>query len=99
MRTFHIGGAASRTASASSVETKSNGKIAFLASMRYVTNSKGERIAIRNNGELLIVDPVTERERERHRIPYGATVLVGDADEVKAGDKLATGPINSTYRV
>ncbi|NLA51613.1 MAG: DNA-directed RNA polymerase subunit beta' [Alcaligenaceae bacterium] len=90
MRTFHIGGAASRTASVSSVETKSNGKVAFLTSMRYVTNSKGERIAISNNGELLILDPVTERERERHRIPYGATVLVGDADEVKAGAKLAT---------
>ena len=90
MRTFHIGGAASRTASVSSVETKSNGKVAFLTSMRYVTNSKGERIAISNNGELLILDPVTERERERHRVPYGATVLVGDGDEVKAGSKLAT---------
>ncbi len=42
MRTFHIGGAASRAAIASSVEAKSNGSISFNATMRYVSNSKGE---------------------------------------------------------
>ena len=54
MRTFHIGGAASRAAVASSVEAKSNGTVRFTATMRYVTNGKGEQIVISRSGEVLI---------------------------------------------
>src|SRR5258707_15849734 len=67
MRTFHIGGAASRTAVASSVEAKSNGVVAF-ANMRYVTNARGEQVAISRNGEIVISED-SGRERERHKVP------------------------------
>ncbi len=102
MRTFHIGGAASRTAAASSVETKTAGYIGFTSSMRYVTNPKGERIAISRSGEIVVFEENTNRERERHKIPYGATVLVGDGEKVAAGARLAvwdplTRPIVSEY--
>ena len=89
MRTFHIGGAASRAAIASSVEAKSNGVIGFNATMRYVTNGKGEQIVISRSGEVLITDDFG-RERERHKVPYGATLAVLDGNQVKAGAMLAT---------
>lgn len=88
MRTFHIGGAASRAAIASSVEAKSNGVIGFNATMRYVTNSKGDLVVIARSGEIIIHDE-HGRERERHKVPYGA-VLAAKADQaVKAGAILA----------
>ncbi|WP_237173207.1 DNA-directed RNA polymerase subunit beta' [Paracandidimonas lactea] len=89
MRTFHIGGAASRSAMASSVETKSAGTVAFALGLRYVTNAKGERVAISRSGEIVIFDD-NRRERERHKIPYGATITVGDSEVIKAGTRLAT---------
>jgi DNA-directed RNA polymerase subunit beta' len=89
MRTFHIGGAASRAAVASGVEAKSNGIVRFTATMRYVTNAKGEQVAISRSGEVTIVDD-NGRERERHKVPYGATLLVADGKQVKAGTQLAT---------
>jgi DNA-directed RNA polymerase subunit beta' len=89
MRTFHIGGAASRTAAASQLESKSAGVVRFSAAMRYVTNAKGELIVIARSGEVMIHDD-NGRERERHKVPYGATMLVKDGDAVKAGRVLAT---------
>ena len=89
MRTFHIGGAASRSAVASSVEARSNGTIHFTSTMRYVTNDKGDQIVISRSGEITITDDVG-RERERHKVPYGATLLVNDSLPVKAGKVLAT---------
>ena len=71
MRTFHIGGAASRAAVASSVDAKSDGHIGFNATMRYVTNAKKELVVISRSGEILISDQ-HGRERERHKVPYGA---------------------------
>jgi len=89
MRTFHIGGAASRAAVASSVEAKSNGTVRFTATMRYVTNGKNELIVISRSGEVLITDDLG-RERERHKVPYGATLIVRDGMIIKAGTALAT---------
>ena len=89
MRTFHIGGAASRSASASQVESKSNGVVRFSPQMRYVTNVKSERIAIARTGEVIITDEAG-RERERHKIPYGATVMVDHGQLVRAGQVLGT---------
>ncbi|MGH8731632.1 MAG: DNA-directed RNA polymerase subunit beta', partial [Burkholderiales bacterium] len=89
MRTFHIGGAASRTAVASQIESKSNGTARFSPLMRYVTNVRGEQVAISRSGEVLILDD-NGRERERHKVPYGATLHVADASPVKAGKVLAT---------
>jgi len=89
MRTFHIGGAASRTAAASQLESKSAGTVRFSAAMRYVTNAKGEMVVIARSGEVMIHDD-NGRERERHKVPYGATMLVRDGEVVKAGKVLAT---------
>jgi DNA-directed RNA polymerase subunit beta' len=88
MRTFHIGGAASRAAIASSVEAKSNGVIGFNATMRYVSNTKGELVVIARSGEIIIHDE-HGRERERHKVPYGALLTVKADQTVKAGTILA----------
>ncbi len=89
MRTFHIGGAASRTAVASQVESKSSGIVHYSSTMRYVTNAQNELIAISRSGEVIIQDE-NGRERERHKAPYGATLLVRDGETVKAGQILTT---------
>ncbi len=89
MRTFHIGGAVSRAASVSQVESKSNGVLRFTSTMRYVTSARNEQIVISRNGEAMITDE-NGRERERHRVPYGATLNAKDGDIVKAGQALAT---------
>ena len=101
MRTFHIGGAASRAAVASSVEAKSGGVARFTATMRYVTNSKGEQVVISRSGEVLLTDDYG-RERERHKVPYGALLFVKDGMAVKPGTALAswdplTRPIITEY--
>jgi len=101
MRTFHIGGAASRAAAASQVDSKSNGVIRFTATMRYVTGAKGEKIVISRSGEVLVTDD-NGRERERHKVPYGATLAVADGKAVKAGGVIAqwdphTRPIITEY--
>src|SRR5689334_10560777 len=88
MRTFHIGGAASRAAIASSVDAKSNGFIGFNTTMRYVTNGKGELVVISRSGEIVIHDE-HGRERERHKVPYGAILAVKADQAIKAGHVLA----------
>jgi DNA-directed RNA polymerase subunit beta' len=88
MRTFHIGGAASRAAVASSVEAKSSGVIGFNATMRYVSNTKGELVVIARSGEIIISDE-HGRERERHKVPYGAILTIKPDQSIKAGTILA----------
>ncbi|MGE5824275.1 MAG: DNA-directed RNA polymerase subunit beta' [Bacteroidota bacterium] len=89
MRTFHIGGAASRTAVQSQVEAKSAGTVRFTPTMRYVTNAKGDKVVISRSGEVIIVDD-NGRERERHKVPYGATLQVVDGDALRAGKVVAS---------
>jgi len=74
---------------ASQVESKSAGTARFTSGMRYVTNARGEAIAISRSGEVVIADD-NGRERERHKVPYGATLAVMDGVGVKAGQILAT---------
>ena len=88
MRTFHIGGAASRAAVANSVEAKSDGIVGFNTTMRYVTNGKGELVVISRSGEIIIAD-AHGRERERHKVPYGALLNVKPDQSLKAGTVLA----------
>ena len=100
MRTFHIGGAASRAAVASSVEAKSAGMVGYSSAMRYVKSAKGDLVVISRSGEIIITD--NGRERERHKVPYGATLLVRPDQEIKAGQMLAnwdpmTRPIITEY--
>ncbi len=89
MRTFHVGGAASRAAVASQVEAKSTGIVRYTSNMRYVTSAKGEKVVISRSGEVLVTDD-NGRERERHKVPYGAIMAVDEAQSIKAGTKLAT---------
>ena len=87
MRTFHVGGAASRAAAANGVEVKSRGTIR-LHNIKTVRHEKGHLVAVSRSGELGVVDEFG-RERERYKIPYGATITVNDADVVAAGQSVA----------
>jgi DNA-directed RNA polymerase subunit beta' len=89
MRTFHIGGAASRTVVASQVESKSNGAVKYSANMRTVTNARGELVVVARSGEVLVTDD-HGRERERHKVPYGAILTSREGAAVRAGEILAT---------
>jgi DNA-directed RNA polymerase subunit beta' len=75
--------------------------VRFSAQMRYVTNAKGEQVVISRSGEAIVTDEAG-RERERHKVPYGATLLVSDGKAVKPGTALAswdplTRPIITEY--
>jgi DNA-directed RNA polymerase subunit beta' len=89
MRTFHIGGAASRTVVASQVESKSNGIIKFSPNMRTVTTARGELVVVARSGEIMVTDE-HGRERERHKVPYGSNLTMQEGTTVKAGVVLAT---------
>jgi len=89
MRTFHIGGAASRTVVASQVEGKSNGQMKYSANMRTVSNTRGEVVVVARSGEIMVTDD-HGRERERHKVPYGAMLAVREGSSVRAGEVLAT---------
>jgi DNA-directed RNA polymerase subunit beta' len=88
MRTFHIGGAASRAAAASSVEVRNRGLIRF-HHVKTVSHEKGHLVAVSRSGELGVVDDFG-RERERYKIPYGATISVKEGATVSAGQVIAT---------
>lgn len=87
MRTFHIGGAASRSAAENNVEIKSNGKMR-LHNIKVVKHSSGDNVAVSRSGELIVVDS-HGRDRERYKIPYGAVVSVDDGDSVTGGQIVA----------
>ncbi|MCB2425683.1 DNA-directed RNA polymerase subunit beta' [Methylophaga pinxianii] len=88
MRTFHIGGAASRTAADNSVVLKFKGRIRYF-NIKSVENTAGKFIAVSRSGELHLIDE-NGRERERYKIPYGAEIAVADDDAVEAGQVVAT---------
>ncbi len=88
MRTFHIGGAASRSAAINNIEIKSNG-VARLVNIKTVAHHKGYLVAVSRSGEISIVNELG-RERERYKVPYGATITIEDGDEVKQGQIVAT---------
>jgi DNA-directed RNA polymerase subunit beta' len=89
MRTFHIGGAASRAAAASSVEVRNKGTLRF-HNVKTVQHEKGHLVAVSRSGELGVVDEFG-REKERYKLPYGAQITA------KEGDKLAGGQIVATW--
>ena len=88
MRTFHIGGAASRTAADNSVALKFKGNIRF-HNIKSVQHANGKFIAVSRSGELHLIDE-NGRERERYKIPYGAEITVADNEAVEAGQVVAT---------
>jgi len=89
MRTFHIGGAASSSASVNSIEVKNSGTVRF-HNVKVVQNSSKRLIAVSRSGEIGVVDQVTGREKERYKIPYGAEFAIKDGATVAAGTTLAT---------
>ena len=88
MRTFHIGGAASSAAAVGSVEAKTNGTVR-LTNIKTVTNKDGKLVAVSRSGELSVIDQ-NGHERERYKMPYGATLGIEHGDEVKQGQLLAS---------
>ena len=88
MRTFHIGGAASRATASDSVQVKNTGKI-HLSNMKTVENIKGQLVVVSRSGELIVSD-LNGRERERYKLPYGALVTVGTKVDVEVGQVVAT---------
>ena len=87
MRTFHIGGAASSSASVNSIEIKNSGTAKF-HNVKVVKNSSGKLIAVSRSGEIGVVD-ANGREKERYKIPYGSEFVVKDGAKAKAGQTLA----------
>ena len=88
MRTFHIGGAASRAAAASSVEVRNKGTLRF-HNVKTVAHEKGHLVAVSRSGEIGVVDEFG-RERERYKIPYGAQINLREGASVAAGQAVAT---------
>ena len=88
MRTFHIGGAASRSAAANNIAVKNKGKVR-LHHINVVENSSGNLVAVSRSGELGVIDE-NNRERERYKVPYGAVISVAEDGDVEAGQIVAT---------
>ncbi|MCH8100764.1 MAG: DNA-directed RNA polymerase subunit beta' [Proteobacteria bacterium] len=87
MRTFHIGGAASRSAAVNNIEIKSNGT-AKLLNIKTVAHHKGYLVAVSRSGEIVVINDQGQ-ERERYKVPYGATITIADNVEVKQGQVVA----------
>ena len=87
MRTFHIGGTASKSIERTSVTNRYPGMVRFV-NLHTVRNREGDLVAMNRNGEISIVSE-TGRERERYVIIYGAKLKVQDEQQVEAGQLLA----------
>ncbi|MBV8939302.1 MAG: DNA-directed RNA polymerase subunit beta', partial [Alphaproteobacteria bacterium] len=87
MRTFHIGGAAQRGSEQSFVESSLEAKVT-LSNKNVVTDSKGRQVVMSRTCEIILKDE-NNRERARHKVPYGARILVKEGEKVTRGAKLA----------
>ena len=87
MRTFHIGGAASRATAQDNIQVKTEGTVR-LHNLRSVEQKSGKLVAVSRSGELSVLD-LNGRERERYRLPYGAVISLRDGDSVKARQVVA----------
>jgi len=87
MRTFHVGGAASRAVSADGVDARAAGTVRE-HNLKTVKNKENLRVSTSRTGEIGVVD-THGRERERYKVPYGAVILVAEGQAVKAGERLA----------
>lgn len=87
MRTFHIGGAASRAAAESSIQVRNTGTLK-LVNAKFVTNSEGKLVITSRNTELRLIDEFG-RTKESYKVPYGAHLTKGDGDAVTGGETVA----------
>ncbi len=88
MRTFHIGGAASRSAATSSITTKAGGRVR-LHNVRLIKRPKGAAVVVSRSGEISLADE-HGNERERYKLPYGTDLAVADGAEVAGGKLIAS---------
>jgi len=88
MRTFHIGGAASRATAIDSVQVKYSGRMR-LHNLKTITKENGELVAVSRSGEIAVSDDETGRERERYKLPYGAVLKKSEDEHVEAGEVVA----------
>jgi DNA-directed RNA polymerase subunit beta' len=88
MRTFHIGGAASRATAQNSIQVKNDG-IVKLNNIKIITHQSGHSVAVSRSGELVILDNYDGREKERYKLPYGAVLNVTDGNKVQSGATVA----------
>ncbi len=88
MRTFHIGGAASRSAATSNITTKSAGRVR-LHNVRLIKRGKDASVVVSRSGEISIVDE-QGNEKERYKLPYGTTLAVADGAKIKGGKLIAS---------
>jgi len=88
MRTFHIGGAASRATAVDNIQVKQDG-IVRLHNLKFAEKADGNLVAVSRSGEVALAD-ANGRERERYKLPYGAIIKVADQASVNAGDIVAT---------
>ena len=89
MRTFHIGGAASRATAQDNIQVMNDGTVR-LHNLKFVERKKdGHLVAVSRSGELSVLDTLG-RERERYKLPYGAVIRVADNASVSAGDVVAS---------
>ncbi|WP_367345166.1 DNA-directed RNA polymerase subunit beta' [Stenotrophomonas bentonitica] len=87
MRTFHIGGAASRAAAVDNITVKTTGSVKF-NNLKSVEHANGSLVAVSRSGEISVLD-AHGRERERYKLPYGSMIATKDGDAVKAGQTVA----------
>ena len=87
MRTFHIGGAASRAAAANSIDVKYGGTV-HLINVKTLERSDGMFVAASRSGEITISDD-NGRERERYKLPFGATIKINDGQVAQPGETIA----------
>ena len=87
MRTFHIGGAAQKSAEKSHIDANIDGKIE-IRNKNIVKNSEGVEIVMGRNSEIVLLDG-KGNEKSVQRVPYGSRLLIKDGAKVKAGEKMA----------
>jgi len=88
MRTFHIGGAASRATAIDNVQVKHAGSV-HLHNLKTITKTNGELVAVSRSGEIAVADDESGRERERYKLPYGAVLKKGEGEHVEPGEIIA----------
>jgi DNA-directed RNA polymerase subunit beta' len=88
MRTFHIGGAASRATAADSIQVKQEGQVR-VHNLKLLDKGDGTSVAVSRSGEIAVAD-ASGRERERYKVPYGSVIKVADKAQVAAGEIVAT---------
>ena len=88
MRTFHIGGAASRATAIDNVQVKHAGSV-HLHNLKTITKTNGELVAVSRSGEIAVADDESGRERERYKLPYGAVLKKGEGEHVESGEIIA----------